>query len=184
MQASYTVVITGTCGNLTSAAATLTVNTSPAITGQPANLTLCTGAKATFTVTATGSGLSYQWRKDGTIIAGATNATYTINSIAVTDAGNYDVLITGTCAAAISNAAQLIVNAAPAITTQPVSLTQCEGTNATFTVVATGAGITYQWRKGIVNIAGATNASYTINNITRGRCSHLFGCHHRHLRKP
>ena len=98
-------VITGTCGNLTSAAATLTVNTSPVITGQPANLTLCTGAKATFTVTATGSGLAYQWRKDGVNIAGATNATYTINNITATDAGNYDVMITGTCAAAISNAA-------------------------------------------------------------------------------
>ncbi len=77
---------------------------------------------------------------------------------------------------------QLIVNVAPAITTQPVSLTQCEGTNATFTVVATGAGLTYQWRKGGVNIAGATNASYTINNITAADAASLFGCHHRHLR--
>ncbi len=164
--ASYTVVITGTCGNLTSTAATLTVNTAPVITGQPADLTLCSGAKATFSVAATGSGLSYQWRKEGMDIAGATNATYTINSIVTTDAGNYDVLITGTCAAAVSVAAQLIVNEAPAITAQPVSLTQCEGTDATFTVAATGAGISYQWRKGATNIAGATNASYTINNIT------------------
>ncbi len=36
MQAAYTVVITGTCGNLTSNAATLTVNRAPAITAQPA----------------------------------------------------------------------------------------------------------------------------------------------------
>ncbi len=159
-------VITGTCGNLTSSAATLTVNTSPVITGQPANLVLCTGANATFTVTATGSGLTYQWRKNGINIAGATNATYTINNIAATDAGSYDVVITGTCGAAISNAASLTVNESPAITTQPVSLIQCEGTNATFTVAATGAGLTYQWRKAGVNIAGATNASFTINNIT------------------
>ncbi len=163
--ASYTVVITGTCGNLTSAAATLTVNTSPAITGQPANLIQCTGTNATFTVTATGSGLVYQWRKNGVNIAGATNAGYTISNITATDAGSYDVLIIGTCAAAVSNAATLIVNVSPSITTQPVSLNQCEGTNATFSVAATGAGLTYQWRKGAVNIAGATNASYTINNI-------------------
>jgi gliding motility-associated-like protein len=164
--ASYTVVITGTCGNLTSNAATLTVNTPPAITGQPASLTLCTGANATFTVTATGAGLTYQWRKNGINIAGATNASYTINNITAGDAANYDVVITGTCAAVTSNAASLTVNTAPAITTQPASATQCAGTNVTFTVTATGTGLTYQWRKNAVNIAGATNASYTINNIT------------------
>ena len=164
--ASYRVVITGTCGNLTSGAATLTVNTAPVITGQPASLIQCTGTNATFTVTATGTGLTYQWRKNSVNIAGATNASLTLNNITAADAASYDVVITGTCGNATSNTATLVVNTAPAITTQPVSLVQCAGTNATFTVVATGTGLTYQWQKNTVNIAGATNASYTINNIT------------------
>ncbi len=91
---------------------------------------------------------------------------YTLNNITAADAANYDVVITGTCGNLTSNIASLTVNTAPAITAQPVSLTQCAGTNATFTVTATGTGLTYQWRKNAVNIAGATNASYTINNIT------------------
>ena len=84
---------------------------------------------------------------------------YTLNNITAADAANYDVVITGTCGNLTSNIATLTVNTAPAITAQPVSLTQCEGTNATFTVTATGTGLTYQWRKNAVNIAGATNAS-------------------------
>ncbi len=163
--ASYTVVITGTCGNITSNAAVLTVNTAPAITGQPVGVTQCTGTNVTFTVTATGTGLTYQWRKNGVNIAGATSASYTLTSITAANAGNYDVVITGTCGNATSNAAALVVNTAPAITTQPVSIAQCTGTNATFTVTATGTGLTYQWQKNTVNIGGATNASYTINNI-------------------
>ncbi len=162
---SYTVIITGTCGNITSNAATLTVNTAPVITGQPAAATQCTGTSVTFTVTATGTGLTYQWRKNSVNIAGATNASLTLNNITVVNAGNYDVVVTGTCGTATSGIATLTVNTAPAITTQPVSLAQCAGTNATFTVTATGTALTYQWQKGGVNIAGATNASYTINNI-------------------
>jgi gliding motility-associated-like protein len=163
--ANYDVVITGTCGSATSNPASLTVNAAPVITGQPVPLTQCTGTNATFTVTATGAGLAYQWRKNGVNITGATNASYTLNNIIPTDAANYDVVITGTCGSVTSNTAALVVNTAPAITTQPANLTQCAGTNATFTVTATGAGLTYQWRKNAVNIAGATNASYTINNI-------------------
>ncbi len=163
--ANYTVVITGTCGTVTSNAAVLIVNPATAITGQPAGVTQCTGTNVTFTVTATGAGLTYQWRKAGVNIAGATSASYTLNNITVANAGNYDVVVTGTCGSVTSNTATLVVNTAPAITAQPVSLAQCAGTNATFSVTATGTALTYQWQKGGVNIAGATNATYTINNI-------------------
>ncbi len=163
--ANYDVVVTGTCGTVTSNAATLTVNAAPAITGQPVSITQCAGTNATFTVTATGAGLTYQWRKGGVNIAGANAATYTINNINATHAGSYDVVITGTCGNVTSSAATLTVNLPPAITGQPANVTQCAGTNATFTVTATGAGLTYQWRKGGVNIAGANAATYTINNI-------------------
>jgi len=55
------------------------------------------------------------------------------------------------------------------ITQQPVSLTQSTGSSATFTVAASGlAALTYQWRKGGVNIPGATNSSYNIPSISSG----------------
>jgi gliding motility-associated-like protein len=162
---SFDVVITGTCATVTSNAATLTINTPPVITAQPVSLTRCTGLSATFDVTATGTGLAYQWRKGGVNIPGATGSTYNIGSVAVTDAGSYDVVITGTCATVTSNAATLTVNLPPSITSQPLSVTSCEGTTVNFSVTAGGAGLTYQWRKNGANIPGATASVLTLNNI-------------------
>ncbi len=163
---NYDVAVNGTCGNLTSGTASLTVNTKPAISVQPVNQSVCLGANVTFSVTATGTSITYQWRKGGVNIAGATSSSYTIAAVAAGDAGNYDVVVSGTCPpAAISNAAALTIIPSPAITTQPANQTVFVGQNVTLSVVATGSGLTYQWRKGGVNIAGATGSSYTISNV-------------------
>src|SRR5204863_4347766 len=54
---------------------------------------------------------------------------------------------------------------APGITTPPQPLAVTQGSNASFTVVATGAPApAYQWRFGATNIGGATASSYTRNN--------------------
>ncbi|MBK7712900.1 MAG: hypothetical protein IPJ37_19660 [Bacteroidales bacterium] len=161
---SYDVVVSGTCAPaVTSSAVTLTVNTAPAITTQPTNQTTCAGTSVSFSVTATGTGLTYQWRKGAVNIVGATASTYTIAAPIVGDAGSYDVVVSGTCAPAVtSSAVTLTVNTAPAITTQPTNQTTCAGTSVSFSVTATGTGLTYQWRKGAVNIGGATSATYTI----------------------
>ncbi|MCX8518303.1 MAG: immunoglobulin domain-containing protein, partial [Rhodoferax sp.] len=50
---------------------------APAITTQPDSQSVVAGQTATFSVTATGSTLSYQWKKNGTTIDGATSSTYT-----------------------------------------------------------------------------------------------------------
>jgi len=77
----------------------------------------------------------------------ANGTSYTLNNIGAGDAGNYDVVISGTCGNLTSSAATLTVNTPPAITTQPVNAVACEGTTATFNVTATGTGLTYQWRR-------------------------------------
>ncbi len=80
------------------------------ITGQPTSQTKCIGQSATFTVTAVGtSPLSYQWRKGGSSIDGATSNSYTITSVASGDAGSYDCLVGNDCGDATSNAALLTV---------------------------------------------------------------------------
>ena len=60
-----TYTVTATDGNGCSSApssVTVTVaNVAPAISGQPANTTVCSGTPATFTVAATGSSLNYSW---------------------------------------------------------------------------------------------------------------------------
>jgi hypothetical protein len=165
---SYDVVVTGTCGSLTSNAAMLTVNAATAINSHPATQAVCAGSSASFSVTAAGAGLNYQWRKNGSNITGATSSSYSIASTTAGDAGSYDVVVTGACGTATSNAATLTVNAATAITTQPVSQTKNAGEAVTFSVAATGANLTYQWRKNGTNITGATSSSYTKSSLVPG----------------
>ncbi|HNG34733.1 MAG TPA: putative Ig domain-containing protein, partial [Blastocatellia bacterium] len=162
---NYSVVVTGTCGTVTSNNAALTITPDTVITAQPTNQTACAGAAATFTVAATGANLTYQWRKGGVNIGGATSATYNIASVAATDAGSYDVVVTGTCGVVTSNQAALMVNATTAITTQPANQTACLGASVGFSVVAAGNNLTYQWRKNGSNIAGATSATYNIASV-------------------
>ncbi|WP_220398955.1 beta strand repeat-containing protein, partial [Flavobacterium cellulosilyticum] len=181
---SYNVIVSGAspCSSVTSNAATLLVNQAVAISTQPISTqTLCTGNSVSFSTTATGTGLTYQWRKGTTVlnntgnITGATTSTLTINPVVSADAASdYNVVITGTapCTPVTSNNAALVINDAVVISTQPTSTqTICSGTNASFSVIATGTGLTYQWRKGTTNlsntgnITGATTATLNLSNV-------------------
>ncbi|MEO6583645.1 MAG: T9SS type A sorting domain-containing protein, partial [Ferruginibacter sp.] len=162
---NYDVVITGTCGVVTSVSVSLTLG-NIVISSQPASQTVCAGTNVSFSVIASGTGLTYQWRKAAVNIAGATSATFTITGITAANAGSYDVVINGTCGTLTSNAATLTVNAVTTISTQPVSQTVCAGSNVSFSVAATGTALTYQWRKATVNISGATSSAFTITGAT------------------
>ncbi|MBI5764277.1 MAG: immunoglobulin domain-containing protein [Planctomycetes bacterium] len=72
------------------------------ISGHPGSLELCAGGSATFSVTAAGPSLSYQWRKNGVPIANETGASVTINPVAASDAGRYDCVVTSPCGSVTS----------------------------------------------------------------------------------
>jgi hypothetical protein len=62
---------------------------SPWIVGQPQDAMIWVGGPATFSVTAAGrTPLSYFWQRDGLFIAGATNSTYSIANVALSDFGS------------------------------------------------------------------------------------------------
>jgi hypothetical protein len=96
---------------------------APTITAQPASLGVSVGQPATFSVVATGTGpLTYQWRRDGADIAGATGATYTAASVAMTDDGaTYSVVVTNGVGSVTSGAAVLTVSL-PAGTTASIEI--------------------------------------------------------------
>ena len=162
-------VVTGQCGVTNSNAAVLTVNTAPAVTGQPANLAVCSGSAASFTVTATGSSLGYQWELStdgGTTwnpIAGATSATYSIASTVVgQNSHRFRCVVTGACPPAVtSNAATLTVNSSVTVTSNPANQTICEGTGTSFSAAASGSGLNYQWEV-------STDGGVTWNNVSNG----------------
>lgn len=151
--------IASTTQNLTLAAPT-------SITAHPQNAAACEGGTVSFSVTASGSNLSYRWRRNGTDVPGGTAATLTIANVTQAQAGSYDCVVSGACGQAVtSNPATLTVNPQTAITAQPQSTTVCQGASVTFSVTATGSNLRYQWRKGNTDIAGATSASYTIATV-------------------
>jgi hypothetical protein len=158
----YRVVVGSACGSATSSAAILSITTSTSISAHPQTVASCLGAPASFRVTATGASLTYQWRKNGANIPNANTATYAIASVAASDTGSYDVLVTGTCGSAPSSAAALTIQSPPNITVQPSGITAEVGTQTGFSVTAIGQNLTYQWRKNEVNIFGANSADYVI----------------------
>ena len=162
--AQFSVIVLNSVGSVTSGAAILTVNTAPAITSQPVSRSVTAGQTAAFSVTATGTApMSYQWRKNGSNISGATASSYTTPATTTADNGaQFSVRVTNSVSSVTSNAATLTVNNAPSITSQPVSRSVTAGQTAAFSVTATGtAPMSYQWRKNGANIGGATATSYT-----------------------
>jgi uncharacterized repeat protein (TIGR01451 family) len=169
--ATFDCVVTNGAGSATSATATLTVNAAsspPSITTQPANVTVTAPTGATFSVVAAGTApLSYQWRRNGAPIAGATGSSYTLTPTSTGDNGaSFSVVVSNSAGSITSTAALLTVNSgsvAPSITTQPSAQFVTAPTGATFSVVATGtAPLSYQWRRGGAPIGGATSSSYTL----------------------
>jgi len=111
-----------------------------AITSQPTNLTVTTGSSAQFSVGVTGSLPFYQWFKNGSLIAGANAATYSIASAQAGDAGTYSVMVSNLTSSATSANATLTVNLpanSPPVLSAVGNQTVIEGQLLTFTLSAT-----------------------------------------------
>ncbi len=136
---------------------------NPSITSQPENPTACEGERGTFCVTATGSGLSYQWQysSDGTNLGGnASESTATTRCLETSNDWLYfrvRVRDVNGCEE-FSDWARL-TRANPSITSQPENPTACEGERGSFCVTATGSGLSYQWQYSSDGINVGGNAS-------------------------
>ena len=180
--ARFSVVVTNSAGSVTSNEAKLGVSATavaPAITTQPAAQSVVAGSVANFSVIASGtSPFSYQWKKNGTDISGATSIPYTIATTTMADSGAYSVVVTNSAGMATSTDATLTVTATavtPAITTQPAAQTVTEGESATFSVTASGtAPFTYQWKKNGTDIEGVTTSSHTTDATAIGDSGAVF----------
>ncbi len=140
----------------------------PGIYQEPVSQTNFPGDTAVFSVTALGSGtLTYQWRFNGTNLAGANGASLVLTNVPPAATGNYSVLVGNAAGTTLSREAFLFVVSVPQILSQPVSRFVVPGTNTTFTAVVRAAPpVTYQWRHEGTNILQGTNASYAIPFVT------------------
>ena len=165
---SYHVVVSGACGTLTSATVSVAVNETPQITAQPETLTLCEGGHASFSVTATGTGLRYQWFKNGEAIPSAIANNYILPNVSLSDIGAYSVRVSNSCGTVISAVAQLTVNKTSMIITQPESQILCEGETINLSVEAAGDGLAYQWHHNGNAVGTAATYSATAASATAG----------------
>ena len=142
--------------------------TDPVIESHPPNRNLCAGSTLYLSVDAYGIGdLSFQWTRGGFDIPGETNAILIRQPVSINDAGVYRCRITSPFGPAVTSdqAVVTVDSVAPTITGGPFSRFACEGTSVTFTIEATNPR-SYQWRRGGVEIPGATAAIYTIPSVT------------------
>ena len=156
---SYCCIVLDTLGNAVSSS-TVTLKVLPKITKQPGNVTVKAGAKAEFTVAATGvKPLAYQWQtkapkattwKDSTNPSAKT-ATFSLTAQAGHNGYKVRCIVTAANGEPVTSLeGNLTVESSssgPKITKQPADVTVKVGETASFTVAATGTGtLTYQWQ--------------------------------------
>lgn len=152
-----------------SAAAELSVGELPVITREPSSLAVYPGDNATFSVTATGSDIHYEWQKktDGVwgLIPGANNRTLLVTNADVSKATHYRVRVFNEAGRAYSEVAGLTLKSPVVITRQPAPQQLAVGQNATFTATASGHGsLSYRWYKGNYAIYDSSKFSGTETN--------------------
>jgi Ig-like domain CHU_C associated len=169
----YVSQTTGVCEGPRAAIA-VTVTSAPAITVQPQDITSC-ATTATFNVTATGTGLTYQWfvSTDAgvtyTAIAGATASSVTLTGLTISQSNNKYrcVVSSGTCTAATSNSvtAKIGTNPVVILTAAPTANFNPYTNGGLFTTVSPVGNYTYKWTRNNTLISNITSSLTRANGL-------------------
>ena len=167
-QNTVTLTATDIAGNSTNCTAIVTV--APAAIIVAGQTTVCQGQTIPMTANL---GDSYQWYKNGVLLAGETNQQYI-----ATTSGDYTVAVTnaGGCSGT-SAATSVVVNNNPTVSTFPTGAASLCPPSGNLTITASLSSI-YQWQKNGVNIPNATQQTLTVNSVGTYTVSviDLFGC--------
>ena len=177
----FRVVVAAAGTSVTSSAVTLTVTAvvvAPSISIGPVAQTITAGQDASFSVTAAGTALAYQWQRStdaGTsfdAVVGATLATLNLSAVPLADNGQrFRVVVSNGAGGVTSSAALLTVNApagngAPAFSTQPADIAVTAGQNAQLVVAVSGTPTpTLQWQ--MRNNPNVIWGDLTINGVAQ-----------------
>ena len=125
--------------------------------------TFCKGSSVT--LTATYSGTTLQWKKNGSNIPGATSSTYN-----ATVAGNYSCVTNSVCGSAESEMIEVVTLKKPdAFIYADGPTLFCAGGSVTL-IANSGGGLAYQWYKGALPVAGATSINYVATTPGNYKC--------------
>lgn len=174
---TYTVTVANRFGSAVSEPAVVAFEApgAPVFRLQPLSQTFSTGSfEYLYFIAAGTEPFTYQWRKDGVAIAGATASQYSRSSWTPAEAGRYTVVVTNAYGSAESQPAIIRIrapaaDATPIVTRHPSTVTAVAGTDAAFVVVAqsrVGASLAYQWQREGQPIAGATTDVLTLAKVS------------------
>lgn len=157
---TYTRTVSAANGCDSTITLNLRVTNVTATASASGNTTVCQGNTVTLNAN-TGTGLTYQWRRNSTNINGATNATLSANT-----SGSYTVAVTESGCTAVSNAVLVTINTNPTI-----SVSTNPGNSITLgntvTLNATAGLSSYSWNP-TTNLNNATAASPVFTPSTDG----------------
>ncbi len=144
------------------------------IYGQPADQSVCQNSNASISFNVS-IPMTFQWKKNGIDISGATNSTITITSAQPSDTGYYYCVLTNDFGTINTDSAFLTVRLAPAIISQPVSDSACYLDTASFSITVSGSGpMSYQWFNSNGQVSGS-NSTYVINSVNPNNVS-MYNC--------
>lgn len=158
---SYAVEVYNSCGTSLSAPVQVNVNALPSATITASGATtFCQGGSVTLNVPVLPN-RSYQWKKNGVVIPGATSAAY-----GATSGGTYKAIVTNTntgCSKTTGTGTNVTVNSNPTASVTPQGPTTFCAGDSVLLKTALSTGWIYQWKKNNVNINGATSNKYPAN---------------------
>jgi len=142
------------------------------ITQQPQGKDAYTGQSHTLSVVVeNGVGsVTFQWRKNGGDISGATDATLTLSPLAPGDSGTYTCLVRDQIDSLLTADAVVRVADAIQIVSHPAGGTHAPGASHSFVVTATGGygALHYQWRKDGADLLDATTSTLALTDLAPG----------------
>lgn len=126
------------------------------------------GAAFVVSISATGPApLSYQWRKDGAPISGATNSNYSRFNVTEPDSGSYDVIVSNAAGSVTSTASVVTVRRLPPpllIVRRPADRTARAGDDVSFTAEAAGESVRYTWSSGSRTLQSGGEPTFILRN--------------------
>ena len=133
------------------------------VTVKPARRLFAAGTDITLSAVIGGAGtFTYQWRKNGVNIAGATSATLNLTGVTLADSAIYSVVATGKDGLLTSPDAAVTVLGVPQILAMSASQSVFQGAQVLLNVSAAGDMLSYQWQRNGTELPGATNATWLL----------------------
>ena len=191
-EGNYQCLVTNGCGIVTSSTAILSIHDPTILNAAfPTDKSKCIGDDANFTVNITsGTVTSYKWQFDDDSgytplvdglqasgsdipIGSSASNTLSVNNLFAADEGLYRCEVIGICGTVFSNAATLNIDEPVSITSNPTDKMACETEDVTFTVTATGTGLSHQWWEdngagADAMLGGAVNPNLVLTNVDAG----------------